>query len=123
MHNLNFSALEVHLSRVLGAMAEAAKDKLKENLSGGGSGVQYPNQPNASSAPGEYPAEQSGSLLSSVGTRRDGDGWTFGVYNPPGYAAALEFKAPLSGGRPFLEPTMTDPETHQAMLEAALNAS
>ena len=123
MHNLKFSGLEAHLNRVLESMAHAAKDQLKENLSGGGSGAQYPRQPNPSSAPGEYPAEQSGSLLSSVGVRRDGDGWTFGVYDPPGYAAALEFKAPSSGGRPFLEPTMTDPDTHQAMLEAALSAS
>lgn len=36
------------------------------------SGVKYPSLPNRSSAPGEYPANQTGKLMSSVTTQQQG---------------------------------------------------
>ena len=42
------------------------------------SGVKYKSLPNKSSAPGEYPATQSGTLLKSVKSRSVGLGFKFG---------------------------------------------
>lgn len=54
-----------------GFLAKAAKESeaaFKAGMTGGHSGVKYPQLPNRSSAPGEYPANQFGPLMASIDT-------------------------------------------------------
>jgi len=43
-----------------------AEKTFRDGMLGGHSGVQYPNLPNRSSSPSEFPASQSGNLLSTL---------------------------------------------------------
>ncbi|SMB85789.1 hypothetical protein [Deinococcus hopiensis] len=94
--------------------AEAAADVLREKLSGGGSGTQYPGQPNAASTEGEYPAEQTGRLRESIGARSAGLlRAEFGsIHDPPDYNVDLHFKPPDQGGRPYMDDALHDRDIH-----------
>ena len=105
---------------LLGAQAGAAV--LAEKLGGEGSGTQYPGQPNRASAQGEYPAEQTGELRRSIAARPDPErpgAAQFGpLDDPPDYVAALHFKPPDDGGRPFLDDALQDRDVRRAVLDA-----
>ena len=102
------------------AAGYAAADVLQEKLSGGGSGAQYPGQPNRSSAEGEYPAEQTGQLRDSIGARRAGElRVEFGsIIDPPDHNLDLHFKPPDQGGRPYMDDALYDRDIHAAIKEA-----
>ena len=112
--------IEADLLRVLIAGTDAYAEKLVEVLSGPGSGTQWRGNKNASSTAGEYPAEQSGDLLGSIGTEVTGPTEVaVGAFNAPAEAFELEFRDPAAGGRPWLSKSAEDPAFHQA-LEAAI---
>ena len=116
--------IEADLLRVLIAGTDAYAEKLTEVLSGPGSGQHWPNQPNASSAEGEYPAEQSGALLDSIGTEVTGPTEVaVGAFNAPAEAFELEFRDPVAGGRPWLSKSAEDPAFHQAIDSAIHRAA
>lgn len=50
----------------LTATGAAGVKKFKAGMRGSHSGVKYPNLPRQSSAPGEYPATQSGGLIATI---------------------------------------------------------
>ncbi len=112
--------LKRRLGGVAVAGAYAAADVLQEKLSGPGSGRQYPGQPNRSSSPGEYPAEQTGQLVDSISARRAGElRAEFGsIIDPPEYNLDLHFKPPDEGGRPYMDDALQDRDIHQAVREA-----
>lgn len=66
--------------------------------------------PHQASAPGEYPAADTGNLMRSIHDEHEtpaeaaayGDGFDIVVAADAEYAAPLEFKPPEKGGRPFL---------------------
>jgi hypothetical protein len=94
---------------------------LEENLSAGSrSGTQYPSLPRRSSAPGEYPQEQTGQLISGVFVEPTADPLVFevGIEDDAGKLMGLEFEAPSQGGRAPLRRTITDAKTHQRVREA-----
>lgn len=102
--------------------AEAAAQLLREvKLSGAGSGIQYRGQPNRSSSPSEYPAEQDGDLLRSIKARvspgRPGFA-EFGSIDGPAFVPFLHFKPPDEGGRPFMDDALQDRDIHKVILEA-----
>jgi hypothetical protein len=121
--------LAASVDAVASRAAEASADELRKNVSAGArTGIHYPWMPRRSSAPGEFPQEQSGSLLDSVG-----------VANPrfhPGlqefeYAVGffgedmeklqqLEFTGP--GRRAPLTMTVMSAATYEAMAEGLRDA-
>ena len=94
--------------RVVLAGATATARDAREQVQGQiGTGVQYSGLPNRSSAPGEAPVDQSGGLLSTIGTSQEtvlgiaaeavaGDG--------SGQAFALEAGTSNMEPRPFMGP-------------------
>lgn len=124
------AALDAQLARELDGISEALAGEFKaflvEKLSGPGSGVHWPGQPNPSSAPGQYPAEQSGALVQSIDARREGDHWEVGSFDAPPEAFALEYPSPPGspitrqsdhGARPWLSKALTDPDLHRRLEE------
>lgn len=106
-------------TRVTLAGAEGGAEALSGKLSGPGSGRQYVGLPNRSSAEREYPAEQFGGLLESIGAKPlEGIASGFGSIDGPEYVAALHFKPPDAGGRPFLDDALYDRDVHGAVLNA-----
>ncbi|WP_339098304.1 hypothetical protein WDJ50_18660 (plasmid) [Deinococcus sp. VB142] len=104
--------------RVTMAAAKGGAAELQDKLSGAGSGTHHPGQPNPSSAQGEYPAEQSGTLKDSImPVRLDGTRSAFGSVDGPDYLLALHYKPPGDGGRPFLDDAKHDRTIHRAMLD------
>ncbi|MGL5005371.1 MAG: hypothetical protein ACRDAM_20800 [Casimicrobium sp.] len=101
-----------------------------DRLSQPGSGEKYAGLPNRSSAPGEYPARQSGELVNSIDARaltplRFG----IGSFNAPDHAYWLEFDPPgapgferetESGVRRWLSRTMEDPTVQEAIKREVL---
>jgi len=82
--------------------------------------MHHEGNPNRSSAPGEYPAEQTRALRDSVGIATMGPlEVTFGVFDAPDYALKLEYDPPSQGGRPFMSMALHDPEIHKAALDSA----
>ena len=74
--------LAASVDSVVNRAAEASADQLRENVSAGArTGIHYPWMPRRSSAPGEFPQQQSGNLLESVG-----------VANPRFHAGLQEFE-------------------------------
>lgn len=113
------AALRRQLSGVALAGAQGGSGGLAGKLEGEGTGVQYPGLPRRSSAPGEYPAEQSGDLRDSIAARQAGEGAEFGpINNPPDYVLPLHFRPPSDGGRPFMDMALHDPDIHAAVLDA-----
>lgn len=120
------AALNAHLQKVLEPHGEAGKAFLQEALTGPGSGIwwkEYGN-PNRSSAPGEYPAEQEGNLKDAVDAR-PGDhplevkiGF-FADKNEQGFQEAVELheRPPSQGGRPALEIAWGDRSFRKALLD------
>lgn len=100
--------------------AEAAADVLREKLSGPGTGVHYPGQPNPSSREGEYPAEQTSRLVGTIAARPAGPGQAqFGaIDDPPDCLGDFHFKPPGEGGRPFMDHALADADIHQAVSTA-----
>ena len=108
------------LEDTLHDMAAGAANKLQEKLSQEGSGMHHEGNPNRSSAPGEYPAEQTRALRDSVNILQMGPfEVAFGVFDAPDYALKLEYEPPSRGGRPFMSMALVDPEIHQAALDSA----
>ena len=109
--------------------ASVAAEVIRENVQAGPRSGTWWYQFGAerqSSAPGEFPQEQSGALYNSVGVIPEGGGepaaYLVGsVIDPPadGHDYRLEFDPEDQGGRPWLARTMEDPDTHRAM-EAGL---
>ena len=98
---------------------KAGADLLRRNLSStSGSGIQYPNLPNRSSAPGEYPTMQTGELRDGVGWEATPTGGIIFIEDDLGKLIGLEFSAPSEGGRAPMRMFITDEETHRAMREA-----
>lgn len=124
--------LEARLLRLLAPKVRAAGQEVKafltEKLSGPGSGVQWPGQPNPSSAPGEYPAEQSGDLVGSLDAREVGPlHWQAGAFEAPPEAFWLEFPPPPGspfakktgyGARPWISKAFNDAELHARILQS-----
>ncbi|GHG21481.1 hypothetical protein GCM10017784_11220 [Deinococcus indicus] len=107
------------LRRVTLAAAEGGAATLREKLSGPGSGTYHPGQPNQSSAPGEYPAEQSGAVRDSVMAVPIGDTRSaFGSVDGPAHVIPLHFKPPDAGGRPFMDDAKHDRDIHAGMRDA-----
>ncbi|GAA5514773.1 hypothetical protein Dcar01_03534 [Deinococcus carri] len=109
------------------AMAEAAAGFLREVLDQPGAGVKWPGLPNPSSAPGAYPARQSGDLLKSIGAQKVGQEWHFGSFNAPPEAWALEYPSPpdspitrqsAHGARPWLSKFLGDELGHKVVWDA-----
>lgn len=60
------------LGRFLDAVGHEAEDAFKLGLAASKSGIHHPGLPNRSSAPGEFPANQSGDLRGSIDSRVNG---------------------------------------------------
>ena len=123
MARLKPQGIAEHKKQLMGQLmagAYAAADVLQEKLSGGGSGTQYPGQPNRSSTPGEYPAEQTGQLRDSISARRAGElRAQFGsIIDPPDHNIDLHFKPPDEGGRPYMDDALHDRDIHNAIRTA-----
>lgn len=116
------------LSRHVARAARTVTSFLHEKLSGPGSGVQWPGQPRPSSAPGEYPAEQAGTLVGSLDAQAvSALHWQAGAFNAPQEAFWLEYPpppdAPFSkktdhGARPWISKALNDPELHARIVAA-----
>ncbi len=82
----------------------------RSGMEASGSGRMYPNQPRQSSAPGNYPAVQSGQLLGSVDYAVQGMWLEFGskgaFNNGFDYAIAQNQGTSKMAARPFLELTV-----------------
>lgn len=85
-------------------------------LNGAKSGRHYPGQPNQSSAPLEYSANQSGNLLRSINYRVEGELLIF--YSDSDHAGYQEYGTPKMAPRPNLEMAIDDSDdTIQNILE------
>ncbi|WP_179944618.1 hypothetical protein [Deinococcus radiopugnans] len=126
------AALAAQLGPVSEAMGETVAGFLREKLDRPGSGTHHPGLPNPSSAPGEYPAEQSGDLVRAIGHEAvDAFHQRAGALNSvapvPVEAFALEFPSPPSspvkrstqhGARPWASKALLDSELRQWLREA-----
>lgn len=72
--NFDESAIRSFLEKA----ASESEAVFKAGMTGGHSGVKYPNLPNRSSAPGEYPANQFGPLMASIDTEVEAREFTIG---------------------------------------------
>lgn len=112
------AALKDRLTRLALNGADAGADVLRDKkLAGEGTGVHYVGQPRRASAPGEFPAEQTGALRNSIVAKPDGPlRAVFGpLNNPPGYVTALHWKPPAAGGRPFMDMALADEDVRDAI--------
>lgn len=103
--------------------ATAYADKLSDNLAAGSrSGIQYPSLPRQSSAPGEYPQSQTGSLKDSVGTSPTNNKlvWSAGFFGEDkAKLLSLEYGSRNMAERAPLYKTSQDNDTRARMLAAA----
>ncbi|MGL5005441.1 MAG: hypothetical protein ACRDAM_21155 [Casimicrobium sp.] len=124
------AAIIAHLEPKLERGATRAALIIVDRLDQPGSGVKYSSLPNRSSAPGEYPARQSGELINSIDAREIALA-SFGVgsFNAPDQAWYLEFDPPGapgferstdSGVRQWLSRTMEDAEVQAAITQEVL---
>lgn len=118
--------IEQDVDMRIGAAAKVGAAITKAHLDEPGSGIHWPNLPNRSSAPGEYPARQFGPLQDSIGSDRVASTvyYVGSIHNTPPEAYFMEFKSvegewPYNGGRPWLSKSMEDAETHVRMNQAA----
>lgn len=120
--------LEHLFSLALDAAAEEGREVLEENLSASTSqrtGEWYKGQPRRSSAPGQYPQEQTGNLRSMAAVEHISSTQVdFGLYpasvQDAQQAMALEVGAPRNNlvARAPVYRTFIAPETHQRMMDA-----
>lgn len=109
-----------HLGLFLEGAAYEAADIIRGNLRGGRNGRWYPHLPNRSAARSEFPAEQFGDLVDSIGYRRDSPlsvivGSISRNGKPaPREAYELEMR-PNRSQRKWLSRTMEDPATQRRM--------
>jgi hypothetical protein len=118
--NPGFLALmDAQFSRAEAAGAQAAATFLAEKLDQPGTGKQWPGLPNISSAPGQYPAKQSGALLASIKARQVNGVWFWGSFNTPPEGFYLEYPKPGdSGARPWMSKALSDPELYERVWRA-----
>ena len=95
--------------------AENILDEADRLMQGSKTGVQYPNLPNRSSAPGEAPAVQSGELIRSG--KAEGRGASVRVVYDDPKAPMLELGNSRVAPRPFLRPAF-DAEKPRAIKRA-----
>lgn len=111
----NFAALDAFLGNLLDGVAEETADFLREELEGEGTGIHHPHLPNRSSSPQEYPAEQMGDLVRSIGWERTGP-WTRevgSIHEPiPAHGFLLEVRPVSKGGRPWASRALVDPRLY-----------
>lgn len=122
---VDYNALQQQVRREVDAALEAASWAGAEAFDasvarGARSGVRYAGSPAQSSAPGEYPQEQSGEYRRSIAAARVA--WNLHVFgpivDPPEYAFWLEVLPPQDGGRAPVRRTGEDPRTRERVLEA-----
>lgn len=103
--------------------AEAGAEVLRDKLSQEGSGRHHGGQPNRSSAPGEYPALQTGDLRDSIAAQEAGDlRARFGALNdPPPEALFMQVLPPDQGGRPYLDLAYADEDVRDAVRRGVRN--
>lgn len=117
--------IRLHLRKIVGAGTDVAKDILDEQLRlHGTSGAHWKSLPRRSSAPGEFPQEQTGTLLGSLAAKPANDPpdtrWLVGFENlDEDYLKRLEFAPADEGGRAPLSTVMEDDLTHAQMMRAA----
>lgn len=113
---MNEAAYEGFIQRVMNGVGEIGLEFLQDALDLSGSGIHWEGNPQASSAPGEYPVRQTGALLASLDARpvdyRTQAVGSFEDKDAEGYAHAVDLEAkPTSrGGRHFLEMAIGDRE-------------
>jgi hypothetical protein len=103
--------------------AIALLGRLEQNIQAGErSGIHHPENPRQSSAPGEYPQEQTGDLLNSLDFRVISNTRVEvgAINNPPEYAVDLETFPEDQGGRRFLTRTVEEAETRDAIREGMI---
>jgi hypothetical protein len=111
--------LERLVKKLVEEGARAGAKYTKEQLSGSGSGKEYSNLPRRSSAPGEYPAKQSGQLAKKIQMRKvDNLNASFGAVKATQYMLNLEFFPASLGGRKWLTKIYLDKGTHEAIINA-----
>lgn len=114
--------LDADVAQRIGQGAAVAAAITKEHISlGARHGKHHPGLPHVSSSPAEYPQEQFGDLIRSVGFEHvNGTTYEVGsIHNPPPEALDLEERPKIYGGRPWLSRSMESGETHALMLAAA----
>jgi hypothetical protein len=99
----------------------AALGRLERNIQAGErSGIFHEGNERQSSAPGEFPQEQTGALLGSLDFRMitDFKAVVGALNNAPFWAHDLENLPASAGGRSWLKRTMFEPETRAVVLDA-----
>lgn len=112
-------AIDAELRRKAYAAGAWLVDKLAEEKNG----EWWPDNPARSSAQDEYPAAQSGALISSISVRPDGAAYAVGSFadqDAEGYAhgVELESKPPSDGGRTWITRALADRELHDVLRRA-----
>ncbi len=117
---LGRARIRAYLAQQLQQGAAGGAEALRDALSRPGSGVQYAGQPNPSSTPDEYSAEQSGDLQRAVESATTGPlsaAFGFGVNGGeiPPQAVFQEFRPISAGGRANLAKAVHDPVIQEAV--------
>ena len=130
---IHFPVLDAELQRRLAPVARDLGEEvaafLREKLSGAGGGHHWPGLPNPSSAPGEYPAEQTGALLACLGSREVDplyhqagalnsvapvpiEAWELEYPSPPGTPSP---RSASHGARPWITKAFMDEELRERL--------
>lgn len=119
---INPAVLRAELERIATPALErgaiALLGRMEQNIQAGErSGTFHPENLRQSSAPGEYPQEQSGDLLASLDWRKiSSTRMEVGaINNPPEQALKLETDTAEFGGRRWASRTAEELETHDAI--------
>ena len=105
------------VKRVVEQGARSGAAFTKEVTSHEGSGIKYDFLPNRSSAPGEYPAYQSGTLNKSIQMRKvNVFEARYGAVNATQEIINLEYFPQHMGGRQWLSRTVHDKLNHLKIL-------
>lgn len=111
--------LERLLKSVVEEGARTGAKTLKEFSSQSGGGIHWDHLPNRSSAPGEYPAKQTGTLLRKIQMRKVSFMEArYGIVKAGEAQFNLEFFPTSMGGRAPLKKSAHDPKMHEAIKAA-----
>lgn len=134
MLQINKQAMAKAVQQIGWARAYVGGRYLMKALSQPGKGIHWPENPNPSSLPGDYPAIQTGALMESVnvlpvanGAGKESTETTFKIgffqdMNAEGFAHAVELESrpPDQGGRYPLEKLLTDRKFKRAVMRGKL---